>query len=122
MNEDVKRQVLKQFEPDLQNDWDREEDRDFYKQRICKLHEFLEYASDERLQQKGGSALLPTQLSHMLGSEVTQLKSVADIPTAELSQVQDWNVMLKCIVVGVAGVTQYLMDTHPEDLDQPWLH
>lgn len=121
MNEDVKEQVLQEFDPDLRSDWDCEEDRDFYKQRVCKLHEFLDYVSDEKLRQKGGSALLPTELSHMVDADVTALKTVPDIPTAELQKVQDWNNMLKCIVVGVAGVTQYLIDSYPEDLDQSWL-
>eukprot|EP00892_Ulva_mutabilis_P010733 jgi/Ulvmu1/8031/UM004_0268.1 len=121
MNEDVKQQVLQHFEPDLRSDWDCQEDRDFYKQRICKLHEFLNYVPDDKLRQKGGSALLPTQLSHMVGEDIASLKTVQDIPTAELGAVGDWNNMLKCIVVGVAGVTQYLMDSYPEDLDQAWL-
>lgn len=121
MNEDVKFQVLKHFEPDLQNDWDCLEDRDFYRQRVCTLHDFLRYVPDEKFQQQGGSALLPKELSRMVDTELTQLKTVTDIPNAELGKVQEWNNMLKCIVVGVAGVTQYLMDSYPKNLDRPWL-
>lgn len=122
MNKDVKAQVMELFEPDLASGFDNEEDRLFYEQRVCTLHEFIEYVPDAKLQQRGGSALLPTQMSQMLGpEEISELKKVADIPTAELSKVSEWNTMIKCIVIGVAGVTQYLADTHPEDLDYTWL-
>lgn len=122
MNRNVKERVLGLFEHDLKADWDSEVDRNYYRQRICTLGDFLSYASTSSVRESGGRALLPSQLSDKLAQVDLQcLRDVSDIPAAELKAPAEWNEMVMCIVLGVAGLVKYLIDSYPEDLHQFWL-
>ena len=124
MNRNVKERVLTLFEPDLKQDWDSEVDRQFYRQRVCTLGDFLGYATTLAVRESGGRALLPTQLSEKLAQvDLQHLRDVdnMDIPKAELAVPEQWNEMLMCIMLAVAGLVKYLMDSYPEDLRQFWL-
>lgn len=122
MNYNVKERVLTLFEPDFAEDWDSEVDRSHYRQRVCTLADFLGYLPDAQVRESGGKALLPSQLSDKLApADLGMLRDVADIPAAELKAPEQWNEMIMCIVLGVAGLVKYLIDTYPEDLHQFWL-
>lgn len=122
MNRKVKERVFGMFEPDLALDWENEVDRDFYRQRVCTLADFLEYASSLDVSESGGRALLPSQISDKLGEvDLQHLRNVGDIPTAELENPEQWNEMVMCTMLGIAGLVKYLIDTYPEDLHQFWL-
>jgi protein-tyrosine-phosphatase len=122
MNTSVKKNVLQMFEPDLNEAWDNEGDREFYRQRICTLGEFLGYASPELVRKSGGSALLPSQLSEKLAhADLQQLSGVADIPSAELQSTEQWDEMVMCILLAITGLVKYLIDSYPDDLHQFWL-
>ena len=121
MNEDVKAATLALFEPDLAADWDSEESRNFYKQRVCVLSDFLRYASNEQLAKRGASSLMPRNMAQLVTPDVARLRALSDIPQAQLSRVDEWNYMVKCILLGNAGLMQYLLDSYPDDLDYFWL-
>ena len=88
---------------------------------MCTLHDFLPYASDEQLGKRGGTALLPRRMADMVAPEVDRLRRLPDIERAELSNVPDWNDMVLSILLGTAGLVQYLIDSCPADLDYFWL-
>lgn len=124
MNRNVKERVLALFELDLKQDWDSEVDREFYRQRVCTLGDFLGYATAVDVRQSGGGALLPSQLSEKLSEvDLQYLRDVdnMDIPQAELAVPEQWNEMIMCIMLAVAGLVKYLIDSYPEDLRQFWL-
>lgn len=122
MNASVKESVLRMFEPDLNESWDSEGDREFYRQRICTLGDFLNYASPEVVRKSGGSALLPSQLSEKLAHVDLQcLREVGDIPSVEMKTTEQWDEMVMCILLAVTGLVKYLIDSYPEDLHEFWL-
>ena len=89
--------------------------------RLCCLSDFLQYASNEQLSKRGGSALVPQKLGRLLDQDLSALKAVSDIPSESLSSVAEWNDMVKVILVAVAGLTKYCLDSFPEDLHYFWL-
>lgn len=121
MDASVRDAALEIFEADLAADWDNVEHREFYRQRVCTLQEFLSYASDEQLGKRGGTALLPRRMADMVAPEVARLRRLPDIDRAALSDVQGWNDMTLSILLGTAGLVQYLMDSMPSDLEYFWL-
>jgi hypothetical protein len=113
--------VLRIFENDLGADWDSQEDRDHYRQRVCQLGDFSAYANIEQLLSRGGKSLLPRRLSALIQGDVQALQGRAEIATVSLQEVDAWNDMVCAIVVAAAGAAQYLMGTYPPDLRQMWL-
>ena len=43
------------------------------------------------------------------------------VPTSTLSDVEQWNEMVLAIMLGAAGLVQYVMDSYPEDIREFWL-
>jgi hypothetical protein len=122
INSKVKERVLGLFELDLAQDWESEVDREFYRQRVCTLGDFLGYASQVEVSETGGRALLPSTISDKLRRvDLQHLRDVKDIPTPEFEIAEAWNEVVMCIMLGVAGLVKYLIDTYPDDLHQFWL-
>jgi hypothetical protein len=88
---------------------------------VCTLRDFLDCATDEQLTKTGGSALLPSSVSKLFSGDLQRLRRVTDIPEVPLSEVDEWNDMVRMLCMGTAGLAQYLMDSWPEDLDYFWL-
>jgi protein-tyrosine-phosphatase len=114
-------ETLHLFEEDLRADWDSPNDRQYYRQRVCNLSDFLRYLSDEQITKRGGSSLMPRSMADLIESEKERLRSFDDIPDAPLSSVPEWNDMVRVITMGTAGLAQYLIDSFPEDLEYFWL-
>lgn len=121
MDKQTKRDIHTLLDPDLSADWDNEEDSRQYRQRICTLSDFLDYASWKQIHERGGQALLPHNMSRLIVDDYPRLSAQKDIQIAPLSNVGKWNEMVLTILVGVAGLAKYVIDSYPEDLDQFWL-
>lgn len=64
---------------------------------------------------------MPQKLGRLLDRDPSELKDMQDIPAASLSSIAEWNDMVRVILVAVAGLAQYCLDSFPEDLHYFWL-
>jgi protein-tyrosine-phosphatase len=113
--------ALQIFNRDLNADWDSEENRTFYRQRVCRLHDFLSYASEAQLRERGAQSLVPRDMAKLFMYDLSRLRSLPDVQEAPLSRVKEWNEMFLTIMLCTAGLVAYLIDSCPEDLDYFWL-
>lgn len=121
MDSTIEEAILARFSGELDEAWDDAGDREFYRQRVCKLSDFLSYATDKQLTNKGLYSLLPEKMMRLC---VQDGKRLPDDPSAALASFEtreQWNDKIPLILLGLAGLVQYAMDSCPEDLDYYWL-
>jgi hypothetical protein len=121
MDSSSEAEALQIFNRDLNTDWDNEENRRFYRQRVCRLHDFLCYASEAKLRQRGAQSLVPRDMAKLFEDDLQRLRGLQEIHEVPLSSVKEWNEMFLTILLCTAGLVAYLIDSCPEDLDYFWL-
>eukprot|EP00951_Prasinocladus_malaysianus_P003550 scaffold24983_cov56-Prasinocladus_malaysianus.AAC.1 len=92
---------------------------EYFKSKIALLSQFSPWCSDEYLCRTGGNAVLPPQLSELLAPQLAEARTVVDIGRPDLSaleSVEQWQVMVYSIILGVAGLLKYLSDACPKDM------
>lgn len=90
--------------------------QEYYSRKVCKLSDFSDYTGEDILA-KGGSALLEPKLSMYIQQDLEAARSVIDIARPSLHKgAEEWNPMVKAMIVDCAGLVKYLADQYPSDL------
>ncbi|KAK9819237.1 hypothetical protein WJX81_000346, partial [Elliptochloris bilobata] len=89
----------------------------WYAPRVTTLAAFLPYCGRAAMARTGGSAVLEPGLSRMVMPVLSRVLALRGITRPDLNKgAEEWNPMVQSIVVGCAGLVQYLADAYPPDL------
>jgi len=91
----------------------------YFQSKTARLSDFSGWCSDAELTREGGTALLPRSLSGQLAPGLAEARGVVDIPRPDLSSPEayaQWDAMKCSILLGNAGLLQYLKDSWPKDM------
>ncbi|PNH11477.1 hypothetical protein TSOC_001691, partial [Tetrabaena socialis] len=95
-------------------------DREYYLQKVCLLSNFSHYESEAVLTRRGGFALLPAQLSHLLRTgDMKTSKAVVDVLSPDLSSpdgAAQWDATVAALIMSTASLVKYLVDAYPENM------
>lgn len=104
--------------------------RDYYDASVRLLSEYAApgLAQDSALLRRGGLALLPRDYASALAAPprpLPELRALVDVPRPDLSDPEAaaaWDELVAELMVCVAGLARYLIDSYPPDLPPaPWL-
>lgn len=112
LDDSVRQAVLAQVDPDYAS---------YYAEKVMLLSDFAAFTGND-LYRQGGLALLPAKMSRQLKPDVLQLLDVVSISRPNLVDAESkaqWNVMVKTIMLGCAGLVKYLIqEYHAADLQE----
>ncbi|KAK3240279.1 hypothetical protein CYMTET_49874 [Cymbomonas tetramitiformis] len=99
-----------------------EDEKEYYERKVFPLASFKSCCTDEVLLREGGTALLKRCLRETMEPELVQARNQNDIPSLGTSaSLDEWQLMVNCILISTAGLFTYLVEAYPEDLEQQWL-
>lgn len=114
MDSDIKASILEQVDPQF---------TDYYTDKVRLLSEYAQPSllGDAAVQKRGGLALLPREMSTELQPALDELRQVVDVDRPSLTDpsataVPKWNLMVRSIMLGCAGLVKYLIEVYPPDL------
>lgn len=89
----------------------------YYDERICLLTDFAPYTGSA-VHQTGGLSLMPARMSKLIKGSAEQLEQQVDVDKTVLSDegLEQWNHMIKVLLLACAGLVKFLIDAYPDDL------
>jgi len=94
-------------------------DSEWYTCRVCALGAFSYYCGADELTQRGGTALLQSELSRILLPGLATARRNNDIARPDLKAGPEvWNPFIDAVLVATAGLFKYCADEYPPDLPE----
>jgi hypothetical protein len=88
--------------------------------QICLLTDFAPYTGNS-VHQTGGLSLLPSRMATLVRPSSQQLEQAVDVDKPCLTDeegLQQWNHMVRVLLLACAGLVKYLIDAYPSDLPE----